>query len=223
MLVPEIWCRMRVDERDPQFLIAERLSGKGGRLRLRRPHVLASRLGYRITPLFVDRFLGRIFETRTRCFPEEMLRPEKQDLALFADGVDAIVEAQTRVALQLFRGRQRRCRLPAAEGAAAHHGARRLRGQDASTIPRVRAHVHPRSASWRATGTRSACATKQKRDIALWTRHVAADQHRRRDEPNSPESVHRSIWKNSGAPSAPTPSTANSRKALEFISGTGAN
>ena len=42
--------------------------------------VLASRLGYRITSLFADRFLGRIFETPDAVFPEEMLRPEKQDL-----------------------------------------------------------------------------------------------------------------------------------------------
>ena len=96
MLVPEIWCRMRVHERDPQFLIANgcskrwTISSSTGRT------VLASRLGYRITRLFVDRFLGRIFETPDAVFTEEMLRPEKQDLEMFAAGVDAIVEAQRR-------------------------------------------------------------------------------------------------------------------------------
>jgi hypothetical protein len=54
--------------------------------------ILASRLGYRITELFVDHFLGRIFETPDAVFPERMLRPEQQDLAQFAAGVDAIVE-----------------------------------------------------------------------------------------------------------------------------------
>ena len=62
----------------------------------------ARRLGYRITSTFVDRFLGRIFETPGAVFPEEILRPEKQDLAAFADGVDAICEAQKRVALNYF-------------------------------------------------------------------------------------------------------------------------
>jgi phosphoenolpyruvate carboxykinase (diphosphate) len=38
--------------------------------------VQASRLGYRITPLFVDRFLGRIFEIPGAVFPQELLRPE---------------------------------------------------------------------------------------------------------------------------------------------------
>ena len=38
MLVPEIWCRMRVHERDPQFLIANGYLEKVERFRLRRPH-----------------------------------------------------------------------------------------------------------------------------------------------------------------------------------------
>ena len=38
----------------------------------------------------------------TSVFTEEMLRPEKQGLELFAAGVDAIVEAQRRVALNYF-------------------------------------------------------------------------------------------------------------------------
>ena len=42
--------------------------------------VRASRLGYRITALFAERFLGRIFETPDAVFPEEILRPEKQDI-----------------------------------------------------------------------------------------------------------------------------------------------
>ena len=64
--------------------------------------MLASRLGYRITASFVDRFLGRIFEMPGSVFTEEMLRPEKQDLADFAAGVNAIVAAQRTVALEYF-------------------------------------------------------------------------------------------------------------------------
>ncbi len=102
MLVPEIWCRMRVHERDPQFMIAEGLLERVEDFEFDGRTVLASRLGYRITPLFVDRFLGRLFETPDAVFTEEMLRPEKQSLELFAAGVDAIVEAQRRVALNYF-------------------------------------------------------------------------------------------------------------------------
>ena len=102
LLVPEIWCRMRVHERDPEFLMANGYLEKVSDFCLDGRTVLASRLGYRITPLFVDRFLGRIFETPDAVFTEEMLRPEKQDIVQFAAGVDAIVEAQARVALQYF-------------------------------------------------------------------------------------------------------------------------
>ncbi len=102
LLVPEIWCRMRVHERDPEFLKAHGYLEQVCDFCLDGRTVLASRLGYRITELFVDHFLGRIFETPDAVFPDQMLRPEKQDLAQFAAGVDAIVETQTRVALQYF-------------------------------------------------------------------------------------------------------------------------
>ncbi len=64
--------------------------------------VLASRLGYRITSRFADRFFGRIFETPDAVFTEELLRPEKQDLADFVSGVTSIVDAQKRVATNYF-------------------------------------------------------------------------------------------------------------------------
>ena len=102
MLVPEIWCRMRVHERDPQFLIEKGFLEPVADITVDGRTVHASRLGYRITSLFVDRFLGRIFETPDAVFPEEMLRPEKQNLEMFVAGVNAIVDAQQRVALNYF-------------------------------------------------------------------------------------------------------------------------
>ena len=47
-------------------------------------------------------FWAGFSKRRMWSFPEEMLRPEKQSLELFAAGVDAIVEAQRRVALNYF-------------------------------------------------------------------------------------------------------------------------
>ncbi len=102
MLVPELWCRMRVAEREPKFLIENGYLEKVENFEFGDGEVLASRLGYRITASFVDRFLGRIFEMPGSVFPEEMLRPEKQDLQEFAEGVNAIVAAQRRVALEYF-------------------------------------------------------------------------------------------------------------------------
>src|ERR1019366_8056853 len=102
ILVPELWCRMRVAEREPRFLIDNGYLEKVEDFEFEGAKVLASRLGYRITASFVDRFLGRIFELPGSVFPEEMLRPETQNLADFAEGVNAIVESQRSVARDYF-------------------------------------------------------------------------------------------------------------------------
>ncbi len=134
--------------------------------------VLASRLGYRITALFVDRFLGRIFETPDAVFPEEMLRPEKQDPAQFAAGVDAIVEAQTRVALQYFEDGSVDAACPPLR-ALLHimaHGSYEGKGVDA---PEIRG-LFTREAMLASDWYRERLRVKQARDIALWKRHLAA-------------------------------------------------
>jgi hypothetical protein len=102
MLVPEVWCRMRVEEREPEYLIKHGYLEKVVDLEFEGRVILASRLGYRVTRAFADEFLGRIFETPDAVFPDAMLRPEMQDLGVFASGVEAIVESQRRVALGYF-------------------------------------------------------------------------------------------------------------------------
>lgn len=102
MLVPEVWCRMAERERDPAFLLEHGYLEKINDFEHAGRKVLASRLGYRITPRFVEHFLGRIFQTPATVFSEEMLRPELQGTEAFAAGVDAIVETQTRVAKGYF-------------------------------------------------------------------------------------------------------------------------
>jgi hypothetical protein len=93
LLVPEIWCRMTPEERIPADLIADGHLERcvdfehGGR------RVLASRLGWRITARFVQTFCGRVLANPSTLFDEEYLQPEKQDLGVFVDGVDNIVEA----------------------------------------------------------------------------------------------------------------------------------
>ncbi len=57
--------------------------------------VLSSRLGYRITAKFVHDFFGRIFDNPLKVFDEAILCPEKQDPAMFVDGVNNIVESRT--------------------------------------------------------------------------------------------------------------------------------
>jgi hypothetical protein len=102
LLVPEVWARMSVQERDPRFLIRNNYLEKCEDLEFEGRRVLTSRLGYRITRRFVKAYFGRVFSHPHLVFTEEMLRPEKQNLALAVDGMDNIVETQKRVAQQYF-------------------------------------------------------------------------------------------------------------------------
>ncbi|MCW5982609.1 MAG: hypothetical protein KIT09_31265 [Bryobacteraceae bacterium] len=186
MLVPEIWCRMEVHERDPRFLIEQGYLEPLEDFEVEGRTILASRLGYRITAKFADHFLGRIFETPDAVFPEELLRPEKQDPAMFAAGVEAIVATQRRVAENYF-----------ADGSV-----------DAACPPvRILLHVMARgsyegmsirdpllrlqftretvlASDWYAARLRA----KQRKDVALWQRHIdALERYRDSSVEPSPE------------------------------------
>jgi hypothetical protein len=172
MLVPEMWCRMRVEEKDPEFLIRSGCLEKVGDLIYDGETVLASRLGYRITREFTERFFGRIFETPNAVFPEELLRPERQDLGLFAAGVNAIVESQRRVALTYFEDGSISAACPPlrmllhimAEGSYEGMGI-----ED----PRLRAQF-TREAVLASDWYTDRLRHKQAKDAALWQRHIQA-------------------------------------------------
>ena len=102
LLVPEVWSRMSPDERDPAYLIKERLLEPVQDFTHKGELIPASRLGYRITDRFTRRFFGRIFDNPDKVFDRSILQPETQDVNSFADGVQYIVEAQQRVARQYF-------------------------------------------------------------------------------------------------------------------------
>jgi hypothetical protein len=170
LLIPEIWCRLFPYERDPVRLIEaghlERLDDYefAGR------KVLASRLGWRITAKFVHTFFGRVFDNPTAVFTEEILKPEVQDPAVFADGVNNIVEAQQRVAEQYFADGAIGDACPPLH-ALLHimaHG--HYEGKDAHH-PEIRA-LFTRDALLQSDWYHERLVTKQKRDVALWERHV---------------------------------------------------
>jgi len=102
LLVPEVWCRMTPEERDPKFLIAERCLEKCRDFEHDGKKVLAARLGYRINARFVRRFFGRVFNHPNSVCTEEMLLPELQDMNIFVDGMSNIVATQKRVAKMYF-------------------------------------------------------------------------------------------------------------------------
>lgn len=102
LLVPEVWCRMGVEERDPQSLIKQGFLEKCEDFTHEGKTVLASYLGYRITRKFVTNFCGRVFNHPHVVFTKEMLRPEQQDMAEFVDGMDNVITTQKRVAANYF-------------------------------------------------------------------------------------------------------------------------
>ncbi|MGA2053187.1 MAG: hypothetical protein ABSH19_07740, partial [Opitutales bacterium] len=102
LLVPEVWSRMRPDERDPTHLLREGTLERCKDFVHNGKTVLASRLGYRITEKFAREYLARIFANPSSVFTEEMLRPELQDPAIFAESMEVIVETHRYAAKQYF-------------------------------------------------------------------------------------------------------------------------
>lgn len=170
LLIPEIWCRLFPHERDPQRMIdaghlekLEDYSFEG------RP-VLASRLGYRITAKFVHTYFARVFDNPSVAFTDEILKPELQDAAVFADGVNNIVEAQQRVADGYFADGTIDDACPPLK-ALLHimaHG--NYEGKTARD-PEIRS-LFTREALFASDWYRERLEIKQKRDVVLWARHI---------------------------------------------------
>jgi len=174
MIVPEVWCRMLVAERNPAFLIAEGYLEKVNDFESGGRRIQASRLGYRITSRFVERFFARIFETPERIFPEEMLRPEKQGLDIFVEGVNSIVEAQTRAAQAYFRDGSVEAACPPLKAILHIMTQGSFEGKTLDH-PEVR-RLFTREAMLASDWYRRRLDTKQTRDIALWKRHLETAQ-----------------------------------------------
>ena len=102
ILVPELWCRMKTEEKNPDNLIKEGLLEKLEDFDHNGKTVLASRLGYRITDKFVFKHLGKIFEEPMGVFTQEVLKPETQNFEDYVDGINNIVEAQYKSAITFF-------------------------------------------------------------------------------------------------------------------------
>jgi phosphoenolpyruvate carboxykinase (diphosphate) len=172
MLVPEVFCRMSSEERDPRYLIEHGYLEPVKDFQFAGRTVLASRLGYRITARFVEHFLGRLFETPDKVFPEEMLRPEKQDIEAFVSGVDAIIGTQVRVARTYFDDGSVGAACPPLK-ALLHvmvHGTYDGLSLDSPGFRELFRREALLSSSW----YRERLVTKQQRDVALSRRRVSA-------------------------------------------------
>jgi hypothetical protein len=118
----------------------------------------------------VDRFLGRIFETPGAVFTQEMLRPELQDMGLFAAGVDAIVESQRRVATNYFEDGSVEAACPPLKALLHIMACGSYEGKGIDD-PRIR-NMFNRESLLASDWYGERLQAKQSRDIALWQRHL---------------------------------------------------
>ncbi|HXA14470.1 MAG TPA: hypothetical protein VNW23_05030, partial [Opitutaceae bacterium] len=171
LLVPELWCRMSAEERTPEFLRKHGCIEKCEDFVYEGRKVLASRLGWRITAKFGRVFLGRVFTHPHSIFTHEILQPEKQDLAVFADGMDNICATHQRVAQSYFTDGTVALACPPLKAlleimANGQTGAGH--GLDAPEVRGLFTREHLLASDWYAARLEA----KQKGDITLWQRHV---------------------------------------------------
>ena len=171
LLVPELWCRMSAEERTPRFLRDHGYLEKCEDFEFGGRKVLASRLGYRITAKFGRVFLGRLFTHPHSIFTDEMLQPEKQDPAVFADGMDNICATHQRVARSYFADGSIAMACPPLKALLeimANGETADGHGLDAPQVRSLFTREHLLASGWYTERLEA----KQRGDIALWKRHV---------------------------------------------------
>ena len=171
LLVPEIWCRMSVKERDPKFLIKNGYLEKVENFKHNGKVIDASLLGYRITIKFVTHFLARIFSKPDAVFSDDMLRPETQDLEMFVASVDNLSITQKRVAEGFMRDGTIDMLCPPLKALIHIMIDGKYKGKDRSHSD-IRA-MFTREAVLNSDWYNERLVEKQKRDVAQWTRNVA--------------------------------------------------
>ena len=170
LLVPEIWCRLSPEERDPEFLIKQKYLEKLEDFEHEGKQIPASRLGYRITYRFVRQFFGRVFDNPGKVFDKSMLQPETQDAASFADGILYIAEAHERVAKLYLEDGSINELCPPLQVLLTIMATGSWEGKTAHA-PEVRA-MFTREALLESDWYLDRLRARQQKDIELWTRHV---------------------------------------------------
>jgi len=172
LLIPEIWARLSAEERTAANLITTGCLEKLEDFEFEGETVLASRLGYRITGRFVASYLGKIFDSPAVAFDESLLKPESQDMAMFVDGIQNIVDTQQSVAQQYINDGSIDFACPPLTALLHIMADGEFEGKTLQD-PQIRALFSKTSlleSSWYQTRLE----TQQARDTALWQRHVQA-------------------------------------------------
>lgn len=173
LLIPEIWCRMSPEERDPQKLIENRLLEAIPDMETEDGEVIpARRLGYRITRKFARTYFGRIFDIPETVFDEEILRPETQDREAFIDGVKYIMEAYERVAKQYFADDSIEDACPPLKALLHIMAYGSYEGKD-ERDPEIR-NLFTRESMLQSDWYKERLLAQQARDVQLWKKHLAS-------------------------------------------------
>lgn len=172
LLVPEIFCRMTAEERDPENLKKHGFLEPCQDFEFGGKPVLASRLGHRITAKFVSAYFGRVFNHPHAVFTPEMLRPELQDMEVFVDGMDNIVTTQRLVAENYFNDGSIELACPPLRALLTimRDGSFEEKKLDHPEIRRLFSREGMLDAPWYQARLRA----KQAVDLRLWRRHVTA-------------------------------------------------
>ena len=183
LLIPEIWSRLTRTERQPEYLLTHGYLEPLNDFEHKGNLVLASRLGYRITSHFVHGMMGKIFDNPYAVFTEEILQPERQNLEIFVDGVNNIVETQQRVAQQYLNDGSIVDACPPLHALLHIMALGHYQGMDAHH-PQIRA-MFTREYLLESNWYQERLSIKQQRDIVLWERHAAYLQARLNDSNHS--------------------------------------
>jgi len=187
LLIPEIWCRLTPEERDPKFLIEQGMLEKLEDFPDNDEMIPASRLGYRITKVFVRMFFGRMFDYPLSVFDEAILKPETQDHDAFVDGIKHIAEVQQRVAQRYLDDGSIEEACPPLRALLHIMATGSYEGKTASD-PEFRA-IFTRESMLKSDWYRERLSTKQQRDLELWKRHQASLETFLAENPHYPESM----------------------------------
>ena len=170
LLIPEIWARLHHEERQPDYLIGHGFLEPLEDFDYQEQKVLASRLGYRITSRFVHGLMGKVFDNPSAVFTDDILKPEIQDLAVFVDGINNIVETQQRIAQQYLDDGSIEDACPPLYALLHIMANGEFQGKDVHH-PDIR-DMFSRDYLLASDWYHERLEIKQQRDRALWQRHV---------------------------------------------------
>uniref|UniRef100_A0A7S4CIY2 PPi-type phosphoenolpyruvate carboxykinase lobe 2 domain-containing protein n=1 Tax=Eutreptiella gymnastica TaxID=73025 RepID=A0A7S4CIY2_9EUGL len=194
VIVPEIFCRLEDHERDPQWLISQGYLEPVKDFEHKGRKIPANLLGYRITTKFTHNFMGKLFTNPGIIFPDDMLRPELQDMDAFVDGIDNLTEAHAKTAKRYFEDGSIKDACPPLQ-ALLHimaYGQWEGKGIQHPDVRKLFTRESMLGSEW----YRKRLIIQQKRTVKRWQRHIAyLDSKLKQDSNGSPVDLNSKLEK----------------------------